>query len=325
MLILGEIRTCLLRNSSTVRQTEVRELLAIVPGEPVWMSERPMAHAVSPDLIRGVDCPLPTRSHTRARGVGTVSAHAVVSAGRVLQGSVTTRVVRAASDRRRPWPHYLANPGAVEMIGRASVADVADGFLGESSSTAVLDLGSMCERLVDTVQMSRRLDHTIPFRSSRTRMRWAAFVTDGPARIVDPFTVESDTSRTIALSTELEELPAAIRFCEDLALHDWVLTTLVRIVGRGDLSSGDGRQVVARLRPAVDHLMHVWMPGAHVPDSMLPLWETLERRPGFTRQWNATVSRIRDQLALRNLIAFHGMDPATSGEPQRSGGVGVRS
>ncbi|TCO47268.1 SCO2521 family protein [Actinocrispum wychmicini] len=326
MLILGEIRTCLLRNSSSVRQTVVGDLLGLIPGEPVWMSERPMAHALSPEVIRGVDCPLPTSSGTRVRGVGTVAAHAVISAGRVLQGSVTARVERSNADHRLPWPHYLGRPGVVEMIGRAlGVGDLAEGFLREWSSSAFLDLGSVSERLIDGVQMSPRLDHAMPFRSARTRMRWTAVVGDEPARIIDPFTVEGDTTRTISLTVRPEDLPAAVRFCEDLALHDWVLTTLLRIVERGDLGSLDGQQVVERLRPAVDHLMHVWMPGAHVPDSMMPLWEALERRPGFTRQWTATVNRIRDQLALRNLIAFHGMDAVAGGEPQRSGGVGVPS
>jgi ribosomal protein S18 acetylase RimI-like enzyme len=44
----------------------------------------------------------------------------------------------------------------------------------------------------------------------------------------------------------------------------------IELVDRTDLGSRDGRQVVTRLLPAVDHLMHVWMPGAHVPDSMEP-------------------------------------------------------
>jgi cbb3-type cytochrome oxidase cytochrome c subunit len=92
-----------------------------------------------------------------------------------------------------------------------------------------------------------------------------------------------------------------------------VLTTVLRIVDRGDLGSGDGPDILARLRPAVNHLMHVWMPGAHVPDSMMPFWRALERRSGFTRQWDATVARIRDQLAMRMLTAFYEAVPV----PQR--------
>jgi hypothetical protein len=48
----------------------------------------------------------------------------------------------------------------------------------------------------------------------------------------------------------------------------------------------------------VEHLLHLWMPGARVDRSLAPLWDVLEREPGFTRQWRTLVRRIRDQLAL---------------------------
>jgi hypothetical protein len=313
MLILGEIRTCLLRNSTGVRQTVVGELLALISGEQVWMSERPIAHAVSPDVVRGVDCPLPTRSGARNRGVGTIAAHAVISAGRVLQGSVTARVQPARLDRRLPWSHYVSRPGVVEMIGKSGLADVAHGFVTESSSSAVLDLGSVSERLISRMQTSPHLDHVTPFRSARTRMRWVALGDNNRSARGCQFTVGSDNSRTMSITVPEDDLPAAVRFCEDVALHDWVLTTVLRIVDRGDLGSGDGPDILARLRPAVNHLMHVWMPGAHVPDSMMPFWRALERRSGFTRQWDATVARIRDQLAMRMLTAFYEAVPV----PQR--------
>jgi hypothetical protein len=309
MLILGEIRTCLLRNSTGVRQTVVGELLRLISGEQVWMSERPIAHAVSPEVVRGVDCPLPTRSGTRVRGVGTIAARAVISAGRVLQGSVTARVEPAPADRRLPWSHYLSRPGVVEAIGKADLDDLAHGFVMESSTPAVLDLGSVSERLIGKVQTSQHLDHVVPFRSARTKMRWAALGDNRPSARRCQFTVVGDTSRTIFLTVPEDELSAAVRFCEDVALHDWVLTTVLRIVERGDLGSGSGPDILARLRPAVDHLMHVWMPGAHVPDSMLPFWRALERRSGFTRQWETTVTRIRDQLAMRVLTAFYEAEP----------------
>jgi len=326
MLILGEIRTCLLRNSSSVRQTVVRELLGLIPGEQVWMSERPMAHAVSPDLVRGVDCPLPAAPGTRGtRGVGTIAAHAVISAGRVLQGSVTARVEPAPAARRLPWSHYLSRPGVVEMIGKARPADVARGFVTEMSSTTLsgspsnspssstsstaLDLGSVSERLIGKVQTSAHLDHVTPFRAARTRMRWAAVADSDPTSHGCQFTVLSDTSRTIVLTVAEADLPAAVRFCEDVALHDWVLTTVLRVIDRGDLGAGGGRELLTRLRPAINHLVHVWMPGAHVPDSMMPFWLALERRSGFTRQWEATVNRIRDQLSMRMLTAFYEAEP----------------
>ncbi len=323
MLILGEIHTCLLRNSSPVRQTVVGELLGLMRGEPVPMSERPIAHAVSPDLIRGVDCSLPTGSGARSRGVGTIATHAVITAGRVLQGSAVTRAVPASSTHRQPWPHYLSRPGVVEMIGKTAATDVADGFVAQSRDPSALDLGGICEWIIDKVQLSPRLDHRGPFASRRTTTRWVAHIIDDPAATTVRFTVEEDISRSIVLQVTEADIPAAVRFCEDLALHDWVLTTVLRIVDRTDFGSRDGRQVVTSLQPAVDHLMHVWMPGAHVPDSMTPLWRELERRPGFTRQWDATVSRVRDQLSMRTLRAFHGLDLVASGQPQQLGGIGA--
>ena len=39
------------------------------------------------------------------------------------------------------------------------------------------------------------------------------------------------------------------------------------------------------------------MPAARVDRSVRTLWKELESQPGFTRQWDASVSRIRDQIA----------------------------
>ncbi|SMC51580.1 SCO2521 family protein [Kibdelosporangium aridum] len=322
MLILGEIRTCLLRSSSSVRKNVVGELLRLIPGEPVRLAERPIAHAVSSDVIRGVDCSLPTESGTRARGIGTVSGRALISAGRVLQGSVTARIQRAKFGHRLAWAHYLSKPGVVEMIGRASAADVAEGFLTKSPSAQTLDLGAVGDSIISRVQVHPGMDHAFPFHSARTVMRWAALAVDDAADGHVTFTVESDTLRSIFVSLSEKDLPSAVRFCEDVALHDWVLTTLLRIVERSGLGSGGDGEVIKRLRPAVDHVMHVWMPAFHVPDSMRPLWQALDRRTGFSLQRDATVSRIRDLLTMRSVLAMHDADPVRRGEPQQSGGVG---
>jgi hypothetical protein len=34
------------------------------------------------------------------------------------------------------------------------------------------------------------------------------------------------------------------------------------------------------------------------------MWAALERRPGLTRQWEALVNRVRDQLALGAIAAW---------------------
>ncbi|MCE7011032.1 SCO2521 family protein [Kibdelosporangium philippinense] len=303
----------------------MRELLALIPGEPVRVSERPMAHAVSADVIRGVDCSLPTESGTRSRAIGTVSGRALISAGRVLQGSVTTRIERAKFGHRLAWPHYLSRPGVVEMIGKASATDVAEGFLAKKPSAATLDLGAVCESIISEVQLHPGMDHDFPFQSARTAMRWAALGSDDGSEGHVTFGVESDTLRSFFVSVPENDLPSVVRFCEDVALHDWVLTTLLRLVERSGLGSGGGDEVVRRLGPAVEHVMHVWMPGFHVPDSMLPLWRALERRAGFSLQREATVNRIRDLLTMRSVLAKYEADQVRLGGQRQSGGVGAQT
>lgn len=263
-------------------------------------SERPVAHAVSPELFDGVDCLLPAGRGTKVRGIGTVTSRALVTGGRVLQGSVFTRVDRGEFDRRLPWSHYLGRPGVVETIGQFDAPDVMTGFFGDKVTSSTLDLRALGERVIAGVQNSDRLDQRIPFRSRRTRLRWAVRVDRSRASRAE-FIVANDALRTFSMDADGDAGPEMIEFFEDLALHDWVLSTVVHIVDRSNIGSADGPQTLARLRPAIDHLMHLWMPGALVAESMRPLWESLERWPGFTKQWQASVTRIRDQLAVHTL------------------------
>src|SRR5262249_36290813 len=70
-------------------------------------------------------------------------------------------------------------------------------------------------------------------------------------------------------------------------------------IERGQRAGSDPTQVVESLRPAVEHLIHLWLPGARVEEAILPIWEGFERRPGFSRQWQVSVNRVRDQIAVR--------------------------
>lgn len=290
MLALGEIRTCLLRNSHAVPRPSVLELLRLVPGQRVRLSERPVAHGVSPPALSGVDCSLPTASGARYRTVGTIGARAVITSGRVLQGSAYVTVERGTTDYRMPWSHYLSMPGVVQTIGKFNAPDVVDGFLANSAPAATLDLGAVSERRISAVQAQPGLDHTLPLRASRTRFRWAARISHGSGGGTCEFVVVDEAVRTVRLTLPAIDRAEVIGFCEDLALHDWVLSTVLRWVERS------GTRPVEELRPAIDHLLNLWMPGAHVSESLLPFWESLERRPGFTRQWETMVSHIRDRL-----------------------------
>jgi hypothetical protein len=337
MLLLGEVRTGLLQHSGALTGPVVDRVLGLLAGERVTRSHRPVALAHSPALVEGVDCLLPSASRARRRAVGTVAARAVLTGGHVVQGSVRAGVT-AGADRRQPWAHYLARPGEVQSVGRLAADDVAAGYLAESANGSrgasvggpvggsvggsvgaaepVLDLGAVAERLIGRVQLHPELDHRIPLRARRSRLRWVATFEDGHADGRPPvwaeFTVHDEVLRTLRVRVntaafagpDADVIADVQGFCENLALHDWVLTTLLNVVERSGLGSTRGVEAIAAVRPAIDHLLHLWMPGAHVADSMMPLWESLEKRPGFTRQWAATVQRIRDQLAAHTATAW---------------------
>ncbi|GAA3779093.1 SCO2521 family protein [Plantactinospora mayteni] len=302
MLTLGEVHTGLLQNSSSLSLENTAQLLDFLVGQRVRRSERPIAYAVSPDQLTGVDCRLPTRTGSRTRGVGTVVSHAAVTGGHVLQGSTYTRLDRAASNRRLIWSHYLSRPGWVETIGKVDIRDVARGFLGPTYQPQTLNLGAISARLIDAVQSSSRLDRRPPFRTKRTRLRWAVLPAADPG--TEPhgkFRIESDTLRTLELTAPQESVPALVEFCEDLALHDWLLTTLLSLIEFSLTGPGTRAQKIDRLRPAIDCLLHLWMPAARLDESVLPVWRDLEHRPGFTRQWQTSVTRIRDQVTLSTI------------------------
>lgn len=301
VLACGEVRTCLLQTSASLPAAAAGELLRIRADERVRISERPNLHAVSPDVLTGVDCRLPAATGAKVRAVGTVAARAVLVEGRVLQTTAQFRSPGRGPDLRRPWGQYLVRPGVLEPLGRLPGRAVADGVLADRRQPGELDLGAIAERLLGELLRHPLLDQRPPFKSRRTRLRWAALrAADGAGPSIERFTLAEDGLRTVELRLPEHTEPAACAgLCEDLALHDWLLTTLVRMVERSRLGSADGHDAVMALRPAVDHLLHLWMPRARVDTTLGPLWEVLERKPGFTRQWQTLVQRIRDQLALQ--------------------------
>jgi hypothetical protein len=305
MLTLGEVHTGLLQNSTSVSKARSLQLLALVLGEQVRQSSRPIAYAVSPDRLTGVDCRLATVSKARIRGVGTVVSRAAITGGHVLQGSTFTRVVKGEADRRLPWSHYMSQPGVVETVGKADRDDLADGFTeigpggGGTAAPPNLDLGAVSDRLMDEVQVAEGLDRQPPFRMARTQLRWVVTHSASPQRPAQiRFSVDNDTLRTTAIEVDVDDPRSIAAFCEDLALHDWLLTTLLDIIERSRIGDGSRTRVIDRLRPAIDYLLHLWMPAARVDQAVLPLWGSLERQPGFTKQWRAMVDRIRDQVAV---------------------------
>jgi hypothetical protein len=302
MLMLGEVHTGLLQNHASVTQRIAAQVLDFMLGERVHRSERPIMHAVSPDLLTGVDCRLATSSGARVRGIGTALSRAAITGGHVLQGATYAQVVKSDADRRLPWSHYLSKPGIIETLGKTDRADLAGGFLTAKQAPINLDLGAISDRVMDMVQRSSELDRSPPFKMVRTRLRWVVLADAAQAATNRAsFTIDSATVRTLRLTIVENDIPAAVELCEDLALHDWLLTALLEMIERSRIGASPRAQVVDRLRPAIDYLLHLWMPAARLKESLLPLWESLEWQPGFTKQWAASVSRIRDQVALSTI------------------------
>jgi hypothetical protein len=309
VLACGEIRTLLLPTRQALDIRAAAQLLALRADERVLVSERPGLYARSPDTLTGVDCPLPSANGARVRAVGTVTAHAALTEGRVLQTSAHFRVPAAGPDQRRPWGEYLVRPGVVEPLGKLPHEAVARGVLG-GGRHGDLDVGLIADALLTRLLRHPLLDQRPPFRSRPTRLRWAALPAgpgEGPR--LERFTLAEDELRTVRLRVPegiTDDGLAAL--CDDLALHDWLLTTVVRMLDGLRLGGGadqDATTVVTTLRPAVDHLLHLWMPRARVSGELAALWDPLEERPGFTRQWRALVQRIRDQLTLHAIPAPH--------------------
>lgn len=310
-VVLGEIHTGLLQSSTEITSDEARDLLALIPRSPVRTWERPIRHASSPERLTGIDSSLPSASGTVTRAVGTVATEARITSGRVLQVCSRTTVGEAEHRRRLPWSHYLSRPGTLEAWGNLRLDDLCDGFLRLDPPPGVLDLGGMCAHMMGEVQRSPQLDRPPPFRVSRTRLRWtAAGGTDetSPARLA--FVLESPALRTMRITDAppalVEHLP---ELCQDVALHDWLLSSVLSLVDLARIGERERLAVLEHLRPAVDHLLHAWMPAARLGDDLRAFWDEIERRSGLERQWGTVVRRIRDQIAL---VSATPAAPATS-------------
>ncbi|MTE14630.1 SCO2521 family protein [Nocardia aurantiaca] len=313
LVLLGEVRTALLPNSGGLAAREAQALLSLLPGQRVLMRERPLPLAVSPSSAIGVDCKLATVSRSDSRAIGTVAAHAILVGGRVIQSSACSTVVRTADKNRRPWSHYLKQVGTLEVWHRiaddpSAAVDLTEGFL-EGSSATTLDLGSVSDRLLTRVRTDPRLDQQPPVRSSATRLRWAARVAPpvGGAvrgRTLFAFRLEDENTRSVRIMVPTaRDLAGVQRFCEDLATHDWLLSTLGAALSEAERPAPE-RDPAVELAPLLEHLVHLWMPGAHTPPRLRELWTRLESDPGFTRQWTAQVGHLRDRLAVATLEAL---------------------
>jgi hypothetical protein len=202
----------------------------------------------------------------------------------------------------------------LELLGKASDESLATGFLCGPTTATALDLGAVNVRRLATIQRNERLDRNPPFRSRPTRLRWSAETSDSEREIA--FTLEADGLRTVRLRAPESNPRALADFFADLALHDWLLTTLLNIVDRAVARSRPPAEMISLLRPGIDLLVHAWMPAAHVSKPLDGIWQELDLRSGFSLQWQKTVERIRDQLSVGLIEA---LQPFT--DPPRSESV----
>jgi hypothetical protein len=295
-LTIGEVHTGLLLTSTAVSDDTAAELLAIAPGRSVRIRQRPIRYAWSPEVLTGVDCSAPIAGGRDVRVVGTPATQLSLTDGRIIQAWTHATFRPALLGRRRPWAHYLTQPGVLEVLDKASEESLAAGFLRDPATTAVLDLGAVNLRFLAAVQRAEGLDRNPPFRSRRTRLRWSAEYSDLDQEIV--FTLGEDGLRTVRLRAAEPDPRALADFCADLALHDWLLSALLDIVDRALARSRPAPELIGMLRPGVDHLVHAWMPAAHVSKTLDRIWQELDLRAGFSLQWQTTVQRIRDQLSV---------------------------
>ncbi|MEU7764230.1 SCO2521 family protein [Nocardia sp. NPDC049190] len=316
LILLGEVRTCLVPDSTALGRDMLEELLALIPGRRMRWRERPTTLATSPTTAVGVDCQLATRPGGGVRGVGTVATNALVVGGRVLQSSVHTTVVAAEASSRQTWSHYLTRVGVMEVISRitdTTGAELASCFLATGEPPeGTLDLASISQRLLARIRMDMRLDQHPPMQTRTARLRWAARIADVPQPILT-FQLQDELVRTVLVTVRDEsELAVAHRFCEELALHDWLLTVADSVVEEADLYPPSSPESAELIAPLITHLAHLWMPGAHAPAPLRGLWKQLDHEPGFTREWQARVGQLRDRMSVAILAA---MRPSTINTP----------
>ncbi|WP_280348255.1 SCO2521 family protein [Nocardia neocaledoniensis] len=308
LALLGEVRTGLLPESAALSRGSAAELLTLVRGRRVQSRERPVSWAQSPVIAEGVDCRLATPSRGRVRGVGTVAAHAVVLGGRILQSSAVATVTAGEGTHRRGWGHYLSRIGLVEILTRIPAdigAQLVDGFLGPGDPTvATLDPGAIAARLHMRVRTDPMLNQKPPIQTGASRLRWAARVERGAAPSMSFVLVDDETRLASVVVGDDAELGAVQRFCEDLAMHDWLLTVLTEVIDEAEMAELSRSSPAQVLTPLLEHLVHLWLPGAFTPPPLRGLWTGLESDPGFTVQWNSRIGQLRDRVAVATLGAL---------------------
>ena len=304
-LVLGAVETCLVQNTAALTDEVGRELLELVRGRTVSRVDYPVKRAVSPEQLEGVDCRLRLNGKGRARGIGTVAWHAVLSGGRVLQGSAYSRLVAATADYRRTWDHYLRQPGVVEVIGKHDSVALEDGYLdvadGPSDAAESLDIGAIGKKAINAVHGpmdEKRLDYRTPLNTIPGQLRWAAFLQQGGRQRVGIRKEAGKNSYSLRLAGGPDDLRTFVRFAEDLALHVWLLA--VAASANEKAARGEAARVVPVF---MDELYGLWLP-ARGP-VLRRLWAGVLDVTGYQDRWEIEINRLNSKAPSgREVIGF---------------------
>ncbi|MFD3506425.1 SCO2521 family protein [Nocardia sp. NPDC058666] len=310
LAVLGEVRTTLLPESAALSRDSAAELVAVAHGVPVRSRDRPVSWAQSPVVAEGVDCRLTVPSSRRVRAVGAVAVQATVTGGRIVQTAACCALVGAQSGRRQPWVHYMGQVGVLDVLTPITPGidrEIAQGFVAMTEpANASFDPGAIAARMATRLRRSPLLNQRPPMYSDSTRLRWSARAVPGiePSLTV---TMHDRELRTVEIVVgDVEQLADVQAFCHDLAMHDWLLTALIEAADEAaEPFEPSDLSVERALSPMLEHLVHLWMPGAATPLSMRGMWTRLETDPGFSRQWHARVGQMRDGLAVATLTALN--------------------
>ena len=231
-LDFGEVRTCLIQNLGTLSPSATVALMQLTPGSPVSKVDRPVRRVVSPEQVTGVDCRLQVAREGRGRAIGTVLSHAVVTNGRILQGTAMWR-----SPRRPP---RSAASGGTTCGTRVSWRSCTR-RTRTTSSTAIWPTPRRPaawtwprSATASSTRCSRatHLNHTTALRASTAVVRWAATLAPDTRPTVGIAKSDVPNFHVIRLSGAPDDLPMLIRFCEEFALHEWLLTTVQDVIVR---------------------------------------------------------------------------------------------
>jgi hypothetical protein len=234
------------------------------------------------------------------RGVGTVITRGNITGGRLAQAASWTTIINASSQRRLPWSHYLSNRGVVECIGAVDHAVVADAHLTAEPTPGQLNLTAISMAALNRIVADpdhgdrRKVDRRPPLRSNPTTLRFAIAATSVTALSTD----EHGKVRRLKLSHTGAQPKSMVELCEDLARHDWLLTTVLEELARVDPFPPGHPQTVQRLAAVLDALAHLWAPAVRLEPSLRELWHELDSHLGMSGQWLAMMTRIRDRLLV---------------------------